>query len=207
MEMTKEDAVSPVVGVMLMLVVTIIIAAVVSGFAGGLASGTKAAPSASIETKIAIGQDDGMGGTTTRMTFEMLSGDSIPTKDLQIVTYFTNSTGYVYKTSHTASSPLFAPYGTATVTRLPFLNDMSKTGGSGYGAAHFGNFTWTTGDIMTTGNTRSTADFLGLPWTAGVYPAPDTIDDADFKPGAVVDVKMLHILSGKYIYDKEVVVV
>lgn len=33
----KEDAVSPVVGVMLMLVVTIIIAAVVSGFAGGLA--------------------------------------------------------------------------------------------------------------------------------------------------------------------------
>lgn len=33
-----ESAVSPVVGVMLMLVVTIIIAAVVSGFAGGLAS-------------------------------------------------------------------------------------------------------------------------------------------------------------------------
>ena len=43
MEMTKEDAVSPVVGVMLMLVVTIIIAAVVSGFAGGLAGGTKTA--------------------------------------------------------------------------------------------------------------------------------------------------------------------
>jgi len=31
----KDDAVSPVVGVMLMLVVTIIIAAVVSAFAGG----------------------------------------------------------------------------------------------------------------------------------------------------------------------------
>ncbi len=35
-----EDAVSPVVGVMLMLVVTIIIAAVVSGFAGGLIGGS-----------------------------------------------------------------------------------------------------------------------------------------------------------------------
>lgn len=35
-EKRKEDAVSPVVGVMLMLVVTIIIAAVVSGFAGGI---------------------------------------------------------------------------------------------------------------------------------------------------------------------------
>ena len=32
----KDDAVSPVVGVMLMLVVTIIIAAVVAAFAGGL---------------------------------------------------------------------------------------------------------------------------------------------------------------------------
>ena len=34
----REHAVSPVVGVMLMLVVTIIIAAVVSAFAGGLSS-------------------------------------------------------------------------------------------------------------------------------------------------------------------------
>jgi flagellin-like protein len=33
----KENAVSPVIGILLMLVVTIIIAAVVSGFAGGLA--------------------------------------------------------------------------------------------------------------------------------------------------------------------------
>lgn len=35
----SDEAVSPVVGVMLMLVVTIIIAAVVSGFAGGLVGG------------------------------------------------------------------------------------------------------------------------------------------------------------------------
>ena len=42
----KDDAVSPVVGVMLMLVVTIIIAAVVAAFAGGIATETKATPSA-----------------------------------------------------------------------------------------------------------------------------------------------------------------
>ena len=34
----KDEAVSPVVGILLMLVVTIIIAAVVSGFAGSLTS-------------------------------------------------------------------------------------------------------------------------------------------------------------------------
>jgi hypothetical protein len=141
------------------------------------------------------------------MTFEMLSGNAIPTKDLEIVTYYTNSTGHVYKTSHTASSPTMDPYGYGKSTRLPFLNDMAKTGGSTNTAAWFGNYTWSTGDIMACGSPRMVADFLGLPWTAGVYPDPDTIDEGDFKQGAVVDVKILHVPSGKYIYDKEVVVV
>ncbi|OPX71224.1 MAG: hypothetical protein A4E36_00142 [Methanoregulaceae archaeon PtaB.Bin009] len=44
----KSEAVSPVVGVMLMLVVTIIIAAVVSGFAGGLGQSSSKAPQLSI---------------------------------------------------------------------------------------------------------------------------------------------------------------
>ena len=206
MKRMNNEAVSPVVGVMLMLVVTIIIAAVVSGFAGGLAGDAKAAPSASIDVKIDTAAGDGMGGVTSKMTFEMLSGDSIPTKDLEIITYFTNSTGYVYKTSHTASSDLFSPYGGSDLTKLPFLNDMAVTGGSTNAAAHFGNFTWSTGDIMTCGNRRMVGEFLGLDWTAGVYPAPDTIDEAAFKPGAVVDVKILHVPSGKYVYDKEVIV-
>jgi len=49
--LNKDEAVSPVVGVMLMLVVTIIIAAVVSGFAGGLAGNTDKTPQASITAK------------------------------------------------------------------------------------------------------------------------------------------------------------
>ena len=48
-----EDAVSPVVGVMLMLVVTIIIAAVVSAFAGGLVGGQQKSPTLSMTVKIA----------------------------------------------------------------------------------------------------------------------------------------------------------
>ena len=47
----KDDAVSPVIGVMLMLVVTIIIAAVVSSFAGGLAGDTQKTPQASLVAK------------------------------------------------------------------------------------------------------------------------------------------------------------
>ena len=45
----KEDAVSPVVGVMLMLVVTIIIAAVVAAFAGGIANTTEPASNSIIK--------------------------------------------------------------------------------------------------------------------------------------------------------------
>ncbi|WP_421908166.1 type IV pilin [Methanolacinia petrolearia] len=45
---SNESAVSPVVGVMMMLVVTIILAAVVSAFASGVAGDTSAPPQASI---------------------------------------------------------------------------------------------------------------------------------------------------------------
>lgn len=185
-----------------MLVVTIIIAAVVSGFAGGLAGDTKASPSAAIDVKIDTAGSDGMGGTTGKMSFEMLSGDSIPTKDLEIVTYFTNSTGHIYKTSHTKNSEMFG--GTK---RLPTLNDVSKVGYSGNNPlADFGNYTWSTGDILTTGSTAGTADFLGIPYTLGIWPAPDIIDEEDFKPGASVEVTILHTPSQKTIYSKEVMV-
>ena len=48
----KDIAVSPVVGVMLMLVVTIIIAAVVSAFSGGVAQSTPKAPQVSIGAEV-----------------------------------------------------------------------------------------------------------------------------------------------------------
>ncbi len=71
-----EDAVSPVVGVMLMLVVTIIIAAVVSAFAGGLGQSTGKAPQVSIGAEAHDGADiiiDFKGGDT-------ISGSAIMVK-------------------------------------------------------------------------------------------------------------------------------
>ena len=65
----NESAVSPVVGVMLMLVVTIIIAAVVAAFSGGLSSGTTKAPQAAIQATYS--QSKGM-------TITHSGGDAIP---------------------------------------------------------------------------------------------------------------------------------
>ena len=54
MNRKSESAVSPVVGIMLMLVVTIIIAAIVSAFAGGAVGGQKKTPQASVTGKFSL---------------------------------------------------------------------------------------------------------------------------------------------------------
>ncbi len=68
----SDDAVSPVIAVMLMLVVTIIIAAVVSGFAGGLVGSQKAAPSASFDVSLT---DDSIDLTVRSISEEVSSKD------------------------------------------------------------------------------------------------------------------------------------
>ena len=79
----RDDAVSPVVGVMLMLVVTIIVAALVSSFAGGLGSTSGTAPVATLAVKMSAGPND------TNVTIEHLGGDPLATKDLKIISTYT----------------------------------------------------------------------------------------------------------------------
>ncbi|MBO7387944.1 MAG: type IV pilin N-terminal domain-containing protein [Methanomicrobium sp.] len=83
-----DGGVSPVVGVMLMLVVTIIIAAVVSGFASGLGDTVQKAPTASYAFEIEAG---GMASASVGYPIELrvLAGDTIPSEDLQIITEYT----------------------------------------------------------------------------------------------------------------------
>ena len=71
----KEDAVSPVIGVMLMLVVTIVIAAVVAAFAGGLSSDVEMAPTAALDISVSA---DG------KVKITSLSGEALITKDITI---------------------------------------------------------------------------------------------------------------------------
>ncbi|OPX64393.1 MULTISPECIES: type IV pilin N-terminal domain-containing protein [unclassified Methanoregula] len=193
-----EQAVSPVVGVMLMLVVTIIIAAVVSAFAGGLSTGTKKAPQASIDVKF-MEDDGGMGPAyvNLKMVFEHLSGDPIPTRDVNIITYFTHPNGTALKHTQTPISEATDLYGHGTYTRVPLLNDMSLGYSGNNPHKDFGNFTWKAGDILSSGSDEGTSAILGFDITD---------DDYEFKSGSVVDVKILHTPSGKYILDKEVIV-
>lgn len=94
---SHDDAVSPVVGVMLMLVVTIIIAAVVSAFAGGLAGDTQATPQATLmATEVVVNEAydsnngnwnwDGVAGSCddVYVVFEHMGGDGINLNDIEI---------------------------------------------------------------------------------------------------------------------------
>jgi len=79
----RENAVSPVIGVMLMLVVTIIIAAVVSAFAGSTAQTTKQAPQSVIQGTLYV---NGTGSNPTNLIVLTHSGgDELSTAKIQIV--------------------------------------------------------------------------------------------------------------------------
>ena len=90
----RESAVSPVVGVMLMLVVTIIIAATVSAFAGGLVGTADKAPQAAFDVKIhTVEKDYGTGPfMAPTMTITHLGGDQIDTARMKIITSWSNRT-------------------------------------------------------------------------------------------------------------------
>lgn len=77
--MIKENnaAVSPVVGVMLMLVVTILIAAVVSAFAGGMGGSTKEkAPQVTLRGEYSL---------SNGITIEHTGGDTVATRDAKLL--------------------------------------------------------------------------------------------------------------------------
>ena len=85
-KISGNEAVSPVVGVMLMLVVTIIIAAVVSAFAGGLTESTDKAPQVSLK---------GTYSQTEGLTFTHQGGDTIGTLDTVVIIRLTDTFGDV----------------------------------------------------------------------------------------------------------------
>lgn len=234
---SSEDAVSPVVGVMLMLVVTIIIAAVVSGFAGGLTGNTQVAPTAVLDVELYATHTNSMGSSgvcySPLMVIEHKSGDALPTKDLKIITYFTNASGVLLtggldgrewgnpdETIDVSSYIVYegTPYASDYEMAPMYLSDMNR-----YYYAYdepgcwFGNESaiLRSGDVMTTlaeyaiNTACTTVNDPGLSYIISGGDEHYDLADTDFsgwQTGATVDVKILHVPSGNYIFDKEVYV-
>ena len=77
----KDDAVSPVIGVMLMLSITIIIAAVLMAFAGGMADTKPATPSVDLSAEFVISGE----GIVLRLSHN--GGDALNPKDIKVTAY------------------------------------------------------------------------------------------------------------------------
>ena len=240
----QTEAVSPVVGVMLMLVVTIIIAAVVSGFAGGLSGSQEMAPQASIAVSTAYVSDGNFD-----IKFEHQGGDAIKTSDCEFITFLTLPNGTVIKHTQTPSSALARSEsptqlaGSASYSRGPHLTDPQKyaypcnpildkslpsgwtvkgidgTLENGENYAWFGNAVWIAGDVARTYNNGFTANFIGLvdyvkpdgdtenpyPGTDAVYNSACSLLEECVDNNCNLEIKMLHVPSGKYILDKSIV--
>ncbi|MDD1723690.1 MAG: type IV pilin N-terminal domain-containing protein [Methanospirillum sp.] len=116
MRAVNDHAVSPVVGVMLMLVVTILIAAVVSAFAGGMGSANEKSPQATIRGTYSI---------TDGITIEHIGGDPIAIKDVRLTIRGSSNIGTYWTTEVVNRSTITNAAGTAW---------MKTTGSAGVSA-------------------------------------------------------------------------
>ena len=108
----NEDAVSPVIGVMLMLVVTIVIAAVVAAFAGGLATETESAPVAVLDADVYNGDNN--------LVLRSLSGDALDLSETAVSIY--SITGDLVAKN---KEPLGTGYFTPGMTKSIKLEDVN----------------------------------------------------------------------------------
>lgn len=85
MKKINEDAVSPVVGVMLMVVVTVVVAAVVAMFASGFTTGTDTAPAAKLTYLGSVQGNNFEDGCTGEigLLFEHEGGDRVVFTDME----------------------------------------------------------------------------------------------------------------------------
>lgn len=102
----KEDAVSPVIGVMLMLVVTIVIAAVVAAFATGLGGNVEAAPAAVFDVDI---------GSDKVVKIQHISGENLLINKMSVKVQYGSDSA---TPSLTGGSGYFTPGMTLTSSAL-----------------------------------------------------------------------------------------
>lgn len=223
----SEEAVSPVVGVMLMLIVTIIIAAVVSSFAGGLVASTERAPNAVLDVKIYSAAN--VGGTMSKtyapdFTIDHLSGEPLNTADLKLIFDWKNKTD----TFHTDYTGPGKTNFSSLINAYSYDNSSLYRNGGTSGSAKWGDCILVAGEHVQTGANYLTQDFytgkttvyngspfmddlFGLNLTKlGIDPAEQNVKPTKkgvmelLPSGTLVSVQIVHTPSGKLVYDKVV---
>lgn len=225
----SDDAVSPVIGVMLMIVITVVIAGVVAAFGTGMTGDVEKAPNVVLDVKIlsnfnALAE---VHGNLAGPDFQILhvSGDPLDTGDVEIQIAWTDQYGNFHDSTYSAAEykskhgmnwgsryqPMYVKM------QVPYKDDY--TYGSG------GMYDYYFGDVVLTPGLRATAttDFLALgknnvgsPFmdaifcSSGEIKTSNTVTDPGIMKylptGTPVEITILHIPSNTIIYEKEVIV-
>jgi len=214
MKMLKDSkAVSPVIGVMLMLVVTVILAAAVSSTSSGLMKTTDAAPTAVFDVKVAKDVEQEMGGysfITSYMVIKQVTGDAIDTKNLKIVTTNYKAYGQQTREKLPSDSHVYGVPGVFTQEgNVPYWNNVAYGYFGSNPLVDFGNYTVKPGVSMTAQS--SPAQELGV-WngtdydtTAGFGQMQDMFADwGNVSKGDFVNVKIVDLKSNKVIFASDV---
>ena len=179
----KNAAVSPVVGIMLMLVVTLILAAIIGGMTGNMAQTQKKPPQLVIEASII---NHGTMDEDSFLDINVLStSEGIKTRDLKILTEWTSGSYDSNRTMITGGIP----------------NAGERTYPIGYGPGVVNSTLSDFGDYTLVAGTRMHADassdgmdaVLGNNWNS-------------LLAGDTLRIQIVHIPGGAIIVDKEITV-
>lgn len=210
----NTDAVSPVVGVMLMLTLVIILAAVISGFAGGIAGSSNSGSLIEItaETKII-----NSGSNTSKFEIDILSvSDPVSTKDLKLKTswksYDSDGNVILHDYSSVPGTENFNVNGYGGISPIGTGSGLPKWDGtyeSIEGSMFFGNYTLMAGTRMV----AYPAEEYGMS-DSNIYDSFSGTNDCiqavlgedwnETRSGDVVNVMLIHVPSGRILYDEDV---
>ena len=222
----SDDAISPVIGVMLMLVITVVIAAVITVFATGTVADTEIAPTAVLDVEI-YGYnpalfDNGVevvGAPDFHITH--IAGDAVDTKDIEIrlswenngKTYFSKYSADSFAANPGSVNPGMGNREQPMYVKTKVTGDMRTDYGSSNLDYYFGDVVLKSGMKLT-----ATADFVSGTSTRNKCMdvifnngETDRLDSTygiikDMPEGTAVEVMILHIPSNKAIFDKVVYV-
>ena len=211
----SDDAISPVIGVMLMLVITVVIAAVITVFATGTVADTEPAPTAVLDVEIydyyqAI---PGTGGPDFHIT--QISGDALDTSKLEIRLSWKHE-GKSYFSTYSADS-FKAKYNDGIDSALDKRKQpmyVKAIGGEGPYSLdnYFGDVFLKPGLILTASadclpsGSNEKSQFMDIIFNNGDLLTTEK-GIMEFLPeGTAVEVMILHIPSNKAIFDKVVYV-
>jgi len=171
----NDSAVSPVVGIMLMLMVTLILAAIISGFTGGIAKSQQKPPQLVFDASF-VNSGGGEAGASFLDIRIISVSEGISSKDLKFQTEWKDAS--VHRTSLAPGSSL-CPYG---------FDPGNRT------AKSFGNYTLLAGTRMQVNNSVDNS----------AMNAVLTEDWMKITEGAPIRIQFVHIPSGAIIADKEI---